>query len=99
MPLSARQERFACWSAGRRVLALDVPSGLELESGELHTPHTVAEATMTLAAPKTALGRPDAAAAVGRLFLADISVPALVYERLGLAYETPFTRGQVVELV
>jgi NAD(P)H-hydrate epimerase len=86
------------WSAGRRVLALDVPSGLELESGEVHAPHIVAEATMTLAAPKTALAAAAAAAAVGRLLLADISVPALVYERLGLAYETPFTRGPVVEL-
>jgi len=87
------------WSAGRRVFALDVPSGLELESGELHTPHIVAEATVTLAAPKTALGLADATAAVGRLFLADISVPALVYERLGLEYETPFAHQQVVELV
>lgn len=86
------------WSVGRRVLALDAPSGLELESGELHAPHIVAEATMTLAAPKTALAAAAAAAAVGRLLLADISVPALVYERLGLAYETPFTRGPVVEL-
>ncbi len=86
-------------SAGRRVLALDVPSGLELETGELRTPHVVAETTMTLAAPKTALAIPDAAEAVGRLLLADISVPALVYERLGLAYETPFTRRPVVELV
>jgi NAD(P)H-hydrate epimerase len=86
------------WSAGRRVLALDVPSGLELESGELHTPHIVAEATMTLAAPKTALAVADAAVAVGRLLLADISVPGRVYERLGLAHDTPFRRGSVVEL-
>jgi NAD(P)H-hydrate epimerase len=86
------------WSAGRRVLALDVPSGLELATATLHTPHIAAEATMTLAAPKTALAGADAAEAVGRLFLADISVPALVYERLGFAYETPFTRRPVVEL-
>jgi NAD(P)H-hydrate epimerase len=86
------------WSAGRRVVALDVPSGLELATGTLHTPHVVAEATMTLAVPKTALAEADAAAAIGRLFLGDISVPALVYERLGLAYETPFTRRPVVEL-
>jgi NAD(P)H-hydrate epimerase len=83
------------WSAGRRVLALDVPSGLELTSGTLRTPHVAAEATLTLAAPKTALA---GAAAVGRLFLADISVPALVYERLGLPYETPFAGGPIVEL-
>jgi NAD(P)H-hydrate epimerase len=72
------------WSTDRRVLALDVPSGLEFASGRLHTPHVSAERTMTLAAPKTALAGPSAAEAVGRLFLADISVPALVYERLGI---------------
>jgi NAD(P)H-hydrate epimerase len=84
------------WSARRRVLALDVPSGLELATGRLHTPHVSAAATLTLAAPKAALA--DASQAVGRLFLADISVPPLVYERLGVAYETPFVRGPVVEL-
>lgn len=90
--------RLIRWSVGRRVLALDVPSGLELASGKLRTPHVTAEATMTLAAPKTALAAADAAEAVGRLFLADISVPAFVYERLGLSYETPFARRPVVEL-
>jgi NAD(P)H-hydrate epimerase len=69
------------WTAGQRVLALDVPSGLELASGELHSPHVIAEATMTLAAPKTALTGANAAEVAGRLFLADISVPAFVYER------------------
>jgi NAD(P)H-hydrate epimerase len=86
------------WSAGRRVLALDVPSGLELASGQVRTPHVTAEATMTLAAPKTGLAAAHAAEAVGRLFLADLSVPALVFEQLGVAYESPFTRRPVVEL-
>jgi NAD(P)H-hydrate epimerase len=86
------------WSAGRRVLALDVPSGLELASGQLRLPHVTAEATMTLAAPKRGLAAANAAEAIGRLFVADLSVPALVYERLGLAYETPFTRRPIVEL-
>ena len=86
------------WSAGRRVLALDVPSGLELATGTLHRAHVVAEATMTLAAPKAALAGNDAVGPVGRLLLADISVPAVVYERLGLAHPSPFTRRPVVEL-
>ena len=86
------------WSEGRRVLALDAPSGLELATGALRTPHVVAEATMTLAAPKTGLAGTDSADAVGRLFLADISVPGLVYERLGLRWQTPFARGPIVEL-
>jgi NAD(P)H-hydrate epimerase len=34
------------WSAGRRVLALDVPSGLELATGRPHTPHVSAEASV-----------------------------------------------------
>jgi NAD(P)H-hydrate epimerase len=90
--------RLIRWSVGRRVLALDVPSGLELASGRQHSPHVAAEATLTLAAPKTALATPGAVEAVGKLFLADISVPALVFERLGLPYETPFADGPIVEL-
>jgi NAD(P)H-hydrate epimerase len=90
--------RLIRWSAGRRVLALDVPSGLELATGRLQWPHVTAEATMTLAAPNTALAAAVAVEPVGRLFLADISVPALVYERLGLPYETPFADGPIVEL-
>jgi NAD(P)H-hydrate epimerase len=86
------------WSNDRAVLALDVPSGLELATGALRTPHVAAEATLTLAAPKTALAAPGAEAAVGRLYLADISVPALVYERLGLSWQTPFASGPIVEL-
>lgn len=86
------------WSAGRRVLALDAPSGLELTTGRLRMPHVIAEATMTLAAPKRALIEAAATEAVGRLYLADISVPELVYERLHLSYETPFVHGPVVAI-
>ncbi|HET8894887.1 MAG TPA: NAD(P)H-hydrate epimerase [Gaiellaceae bacterium] len=87
------------WSAGRRLLALDVPSGLELVTGVVRSPAVEAEATMTLALPKQGLAAPEAAANVGRLFLADISVPELVFRRLGLRYESPFASGPLVELV
>ncbi len=80
--------------AGRRVLALDVPSGLELSSGVLRLPHVRAEATMTLAAPKTGLR----GAAVGDLYLADISVPAAAFERIGRTYATPFGRSPLVRV-
>lgn len=86
------------WSAGRRVLALDAPSGLELTTGRVRMPHIIAEATITLAAPKKALLAVEAAEAVGRLYLADISVPELVYERLRLSYETPFAHGPLVAI-
>jgi NAD(P)H-hydrate epimerase len=85
-------------SAGRRVLALDVPSGLELATGMLHRPHVVAEATLTLAAPKEGLRASGTAAAVGELYLADISVPPSVFARLGLAPAPPFGSATIVRL-
>jgi NAD(P)H-hydrate epimerase len=88
--------RLIEWSAGRRVLALDVPSGLELETAVLHEPHVLAEATLSLALPKHGLRAPAAREAVGRLFLADLAVPPLVYAGLGLDYVSPFGRGTIV---
>lgn len=75
-------------------LSLDVPSGLELSTSRLHEPHVDARATLTLAAPKRGLDHP----AVGALYLADISVPAVVYARLGIDYRSPFSGGAVVAL-
>jgi NAD(P)H-hydrate epimerase len=85
-------------TVGARVLALDVPSGLELETARLHEPHVRAAATLTLALPKAALRSDNAADVVGALYLADISVPPAVYERLGLAYSSPFGRSPLLEI-
>jgi NAD(P)H-hydrate epimerase len=87
------------WTSGRRVLALDAPSGLELASGSLHEPYVRAEATLTLALPKQGLRAAAAREAVGQLLLADISVPSAVYARLGLEFGSPFLRGAIVRLV
>jgi NAD(P)H-hydrate epimerase len=54
-----------------------------------------ADATMTLALPKAGLA---GSAATGRLFLADISVPPLLYQRMGLQVPALFRDGPVVEL-
>jgi NAD(P)H-hydrate epimerase len=80
------------------VLALDVPSGLELETATLHEPHVRAQTTLTLALPKQALREGDARDVVGDLYLADISVPAAVYQRLGLEYESPFGHSPIVRI-
>ena len=88
--------RLIRWSRGRGVVALDVPSGLELETGVLHEPCVSAEATLTLALPKEGLrATPEA---VGELFLADISVPSTVYRQLDLAFVSPFSEGPIVRL-
>ncbi|MCP5519204.1 MAG: NAD(P)H-hydrate dehydratase [Verrucomicrobiales bacterium] len=56
--------------ARRRVLAVDVPSGLQAETGEVLGAAIQAERTLTLAAPKVGLLRTEAAAHVGRLEVA-----------------------------
>jgi NAD(P)H-hydrate epimerase len=97
-PPRDRAARLIQATAGRRVLALDVPSGLELTTGRLHSPHMVAAATLTLAAPKTGLCAPGAPVAVGPLYLADISVPPVVWGRLGLPPPSPFGRHTIARI-
>lgn len=84
------------WTEGRRVLALDVPSGLELAGDHLHATHVHATATLTLALPKEGLRRSEA---VGDLYVADISVPRSVYDGLGIGHNSPFGRGPIVRIV
>lgn len=59
------------------VLALDVPSGLDAETGEIHLPVIKATATLTLALPKIGL-KSSASDVVGELYLADIGVPPVL---------------------
>ncbi len=70
--------------AGRRILSLDVPSGLDPTSGGVRDPAIQAQATLTLALPKAGLLSPAARGHVGRLYLADIGVPPAAFERLGI---------------
>ena len=59
---------------------------------------TTAKATLTLALPKRGLLTAEARPVVGRLFLADISVPGVVYARMGLGRQRLFEEWTLVEL-
>lgn len=78
------------------VIALDVPSGLDGDSGRAFDPTIKAATTLTLALPKTGLTRLEAREWVGDLYLADISVPAQVYQRLGLETGPIFAASDIV---
>jgi NAD(P)H-hydrate epimerase len=80
------------------ILSLDVPSGLASDDGYLYAPHVRAAATMTLALPKAGLVAPAAMEAIGQLYLADIGVPPLLYEHLGLDVPPLFAAGTVVKV-
>lgn len=84
-------------NASRRpLLALDIPSGLDGDSGEPSDPTIRATETLTLALPKQGLFTAAARPWVGRLSLADISVPEAVYQRLGLSVGPIFARGDII---
>ena len=97
-PRGAAAAMVAATSAAR-VLSLDVPTGLGLERGVVGEPVVRAESTLTLALPKKALRMPCARELVGELYLADISVSAGVYHRLGMPYHSPFSGAPIVRLV
>ena len=83
-------------ASGTPLLALDIPSGLNGDSGEAYEPTLRAVATLTLALPKVGLTRPAAREWVGDLHLADISVPEAVYRRLGLSVGPIFGRADII---
>jgi len=82
-------------AAGADVLSLDVPSGLDATTGRAANPCVAATATLTLALPKLGL---LSAQQVGELYLADISVPSVVYERMGILVPKLFTEDGLIEL-
>jgi hydroxyethylthiazole kinase-like uncharacterized protein yjeF len=63
-------------AAGRPVVAADVPSGLFSDTGEVRGRAIRAAATVAFAAPKVCHVLPPARRLCGRLFVADIGIPA-----------------------
>ena len=57
-----------------------------------------ATATLTLALPKAGLLAPQARPYVGDLYLADIGVPAELYQQLGLEVDRWFERDSIVPI-
>ncbi len=82
------------------VLALDVPSGVDAGSGAVYDPAIIADATLTLGLPKTGLRNPDAHAAIGELYLADIGIPPELYAKpsIGIRVRSPFAESDIVKL-
>jgi NAD(P)H-hydrate epimerase len=82
--------------SGAPIIALDVPSGLSSDTGEPFDPTIRATQTLTLALPEVGLLKPRARPYVGELWLADISVPAVVYQALGLTVDRLFASADIV---
>lgn len=82
-------------ATGRSIIAVDVPSGMDTDTGVGSEQAVRAVATVTLAAPKAGLLR---AANVGRLFLADIGMPTALFSTAGPSLARVYRTGDLVEL-
>lgn len=84
--------------AGRPVLSLDVPTGINSATGASHEPSIKAIATMLLDLPKPGVLVPECRSRVGELYLADRGVPHVLYERAGVDLHGVFSEGPIVRL-
>jgi NAD(P)H-hydrate epimerase len=81
---------------GRPIVAVDVPSGMDADSGTGAEDAVRAAATVTLAAPKAGLA---GASSAGRVFVADIGMPVAVFGADQEALAALYAVGDVLELV
>jgi NAD(P)H-hydrate epimerase len=83
--------------SGIPILALDTPTGLDPDTGIPHEPCIRATQTLTLGLPKKGLCVKESKRFVGKLFLADISVPRRLYREFGLKHAL-FSSNSIIEL-
>jgi NAD(P)H-hydrate epimerase len=79
---------FAKWieainSSQLRVISVDVPSGLDADSGVAYAPCVQAHTTVTLGLPKPGLLAGDGPRLAGDVWVADIGVPFEAYAMVG----------------
>ncbi|NIA30243.1 MAG: NAD(P)H-hydrate epimerase [Actinobacteria bacterium] len=82
------------------VLALDVPSGIDATKGIALRPCIIADATLTLALPKIGFKSPAIRKNIGKLFLADISVPPELFIKAGITgrIKHVFTQEDIIRV-
>ena len=95
----APEGKFAEWieainASGKRVVSVDVPSGLDADSGLAYSPFVDPDVTVTLGLPKPGLSQFG-----GRVMVADIGIPFEAYAAVGLDVPRDlFASGDVIKL-
>ncbi len=76
------------------TISLDIPTGVLATTGENPGEFVKPDKTVTLALPKTGL-YPEKC---GEIILADIGIPKVVYEKIGIRYTSPFSDSYFVAI-
>ena len=87
-------------SHGAPILSLDVPSGVDTDTGAAAGSAIRATANLPRAMPKVGFRAESARRHIGELYLADISVPPVLYAKPPLNLDVPnvFAEDDIVRI-
>jgi hydroxyethylthiazole kinase-like uncharacterized protein yjeF len=100
----APRDRFADWieainAAGARVVSVDVPSGLDADTGVAYAPCVRADVTVTFTLPKQGLLQADGPRLSGEVWVCDIGVPFGALAEVGVTLpRSLFAESDVVRI-
>ena len=99
----APEGRYAEWieainGSGLDVVAVDIPSGLDADSGVAYSPCVRAGNTITFTLPKAGLLIADGPEVSGRVWIADIGVPIEALKATGIEPHSLFELHDLYEL-
>lgn len=80
-------------SSKKRIIAYDIPSGMDSTSGKCYDPCIEAIATLTLVLPKKAFQAKSGKEYSGKLFLGDIGIPDFIYNKIKKNSRPVFKKG------
>ena len=98
------KDRFATWieainAADAHVVAVDIPSGLDSDSGVAYAPCVRADVTVTFTLPKQGMLKGDGPRLSGEVWVADIGVPFEAVAQVGVTLPpTIFAVSDVVRI-
>jgi len=79
------------------ILSLDIPSGLDADTGVPMGDCIHADATLTLALPKVGMREDGASKFLGELYIGDISVPMPLLREMGIEVAHSFTFTSIIK--
>lgn len=77
----------------KKILSVDVPSGLDADTGVAYDPCIKANTTITLAFPKNGLAKKTAKPYVGKMIVYGIGIPPEIYKKAGIHAKKGFFKG------
>lgn len=85
-------------SAGKHVIAYDLPSGMNATTGECLEPCVAANTTLTLALPKKCFQVEQGQKNSGDIFLADIGIPSFLYDKISKNSRPNFRENGIIKI-